>query len=380
MADWTAMNFLKRDFKIREPLLVSILVLITIVFSALTHSYNDAYDRRRAALAVQWFDRGNRELNNHHPDKAIEDFRTALFYNPRNWDFSMHLANALTMARRTDEAQNYYLGLWQRDPTNGQVNLELARLYAQKGMPTEAERYYNGSIFGNWPKDAQANRRAASLELISFYLDRGDMGHAESQLIILGDNLPEDPALHTRVADLYSRVGDYQRAVAQYRQAVHLNPAYLPAIEGAGKASFRLGDYRAAQTYLTHALRIDDSDLQAKNLLNVIQSIFVLNPYERGLSEAEKNQRVLRVFDVAGGRLTSCTSPSAASSAAPLLAKWKQLKPSANMRFLTQHPEERDILFDFAASVEKSAQNICGELTPDDSALLTIAQQREAEY
>jgi Tfp pilus assembly protein PilF len=380
MADWMAMNFLKRDFKIREPLLVSILVLITIVFSALTHSYNDAYDRRRATLAVQWFDRGNRELNNNQPLVAIEDFRTALLYDPRNFDFSLHLANALTMARHTDEAQNYYLSLWQRDPTNGLVNLELGRLYANKGMPIEAERYFNGAIFGKWPKDAPANRRAASLELISFYLDRGDMGHAESQLIILSDNLPEDPALHTRVGDLYSRVGDDQRALTQFREAIRLNPAYLPAIEGAGKAAFRVGDYRAAETYLTHALHIDDSDIQAKRLLDVIQSIFTLNPYERGLSDPEKNQRALRAFDLAGNHLATCTSPSATATVAPFLDKWKQLKSAANLHFLTQHPEQRDTLFDFAISAEKAAQNICGELTPDDSALLAIAKQGETQY
>jgi Tfp pilus assembly protein PilF len=380
MADWTAMNFLKRDFKVREPLLVSILVLITIVFSALTHSYHDAYDRRRATLAVQWFDRGNQALSGDHPQEAIEAFRTALVYDPRNFDFSMHLANALTMAHRTEEAQNYYLNLWQRDPTNGLVNLELGRLYAQRGLPNEAERYFNGAIFGNWSKDAPANRRAASLELIGFYLDRGDMGHAESQLIILSDNLPEDPALHTRVGELYSRVGDDQRALGQYREAIRLNSGYLPAIEGAAKASFRLGDYRTAQSYLLRATHIDESDIQAKRLLDAIQSIFALNPYERSLSEAEKSQRTLRAFDIAGSRLTACSSPSAAASVAPFLDKWKELKPSANLRFLTQHSEQRDSLFDFAISAEKAAQKSCGELSPDDSALLTIAKNREAEY
>jgi hypothetical protein len=47
------------------------------------------------------------------------------------------------------------------------------------------------------------NRRTASLELIYFYLNRGDSGHAESQLIILSENLPEDPQLHSQVADLF---------------------------------------------------------------------------------------------------------------------------------------------------------------------------------
>jgi Tfp pilus assembly protein PilF len=372
------MNFLKQDFKIREPLLVCILVLMSIVFSVLTHWYNEAYNRRRAALAVQWFDRGNQELN-HNPRAAIEDFRTALFYDRGNFDFTMNLANALTMEHRANEAQNYYLSMWQRDPSNGLVNLELGRFYARKGIAAEAERYFNAAIFGSWPKDASANRRAASLELINFYLDRGDMSQAESQLIILSDNLPEDPALHTRVADLYSRVHDDRRALAQYREAIRLNPAYFPAIEGAGKAAFRVGDYRTARAYLSRATHIDESDSEARNLLDVIQAVFLLNPYEDGLSEPEMSQRTLHAFDIVGSRLMACTSPSAAASVAPFVDKWKQLNPSANPRFLTQHPEQRDTLFDFTVSAEKAAQNICGELHPEDFALLTIAKQREAE-
>ena len=34
-------NFLKRDLIVREPLLVGMLVLVTIAFSALTHAYTE---------------------------------------------------------------------------------------------------------------------------------------------------------------------------------------------------------------------------------------------------------------------------------------------------------------------------------------------------
>ena len=382
MADWSRINFLTRDFKIREPLLVSILVLITIVFSALTHSYSQAYDRRRAALGVQWFERGIHELRSNRPVAAVDDFRTALFYDPRNWEFSMHLADALMRSHNTDEALNYYLGLWQSNPTNGSVNLQLARLYAEKGDPISAERYFNGAIFGDWPTDAAANRRAASLDLIKFYLDRGDMGHAESQLIILSDNLPEDPQLHSQVADLYCRVGDDQRALVQYREAMRLDPDYVPAVQGAGEASFRIGEYHAAQIYLARALHLDPNNAAAKKLLPVIQSVFLLDPYEHGIPQSEKISRALRVFDLAGNRLQSCagsSKPSANSSIGPFFDRWKQLKAAANAHFLYQHPEEIDTLFDFCASAEKLAQSICGESTSDDSALLAIAHQREKE-
>jgi len=371
------LNLLKRDYIIREPLLISMLVLLTILFSALTHAYSAAYDRRRISLGQEWYAKGKQELKNSRPATAVDDFRTALVYDPGSWDFSTHLADALMQAGHDDQAANYYLGLWQRSPGNGPVNLQLARLSARKGDTVSAERYFNGAIFGDWPQDSATNRRAATLELINFYLERGDTGHAESELMIVSDNLPEDPQLHNLVAGLFGRVGDEPRALAQYRQVLQLVPQNLPALLGAGEASFRIGDYRAAEGYLTRALHVDDSNDSAKNLLAVVQSVLAINPYERGISEAEKIKRTLLLFDVAGKRLQSCGS--GASSIPPYLERWKQLTSMANPHFLKQHPEETETLIDFAVSAEKVAESQCSEPTSNDAALLAIARQREME-
>jgi Tfp pilus assembly protein PilF len=373
------MNLLQRDFIVREPLLVSILVLITILFSALTHSYSQAYDHRRLALGVEWYERGNHELADKHPDAAVADYRTALFYDPQNPTYSLHLAEALTQANHTEQALNYYLSLWQSQPINGLVNLQIARLYARKGENVAAERYFNGAVFGDWSENAADNRRAASLELIHFYLDRGDMGHAESQLILLSGNLPEDPDWHTRVAELYLRVGDAQRAFDQYREALRLNPNYLPALHGAGEAALRMGNFHDAESYLARAVRMDPANPSGKQLLQVVQAVTSLNPYERGIPEAEKIRRTLRAFDVIGNRLESCGGQTPTSSVGGYYTKWKDLKAAANARFLTQHPEEIEALLDFTASAEKIAQSHCGEGKPEDAALLAIAQQREMQ-
>jgi Flp pilus assembly protein TadD len=370
------MNLLKGDFIIREPLLVAILVLITIVSSFFTHAYSQAYDRRRAVLGVQWFERGQHDLKDKQPAAAVEDFRTALLYDPRNWEFGMQLANALMQANHTEQALNYYLSLWQRNPNNGPVNLQLARLYAQRSETGNAERYFNGAVFGEWPENPDENRRSASLELIHYYLERGDIGHAESQLILLSGNLPEDPQLHTRVGNLYTRVGDDQRALAQFREALMLDKNYAPAIDGAGEAAFRMGDFRAARSYLTRARELDPSNTTTKNLRGILDAVFALNPYQQGISEAEKIQRTLRGFEVVGDRLQSC-SETQPSPVAPYFERWKELKAIANTRFLKQHPEEMETLLDFVASAEKLAQAHCGEPSSEDSALLAIAHQRE---
>ncbi len=376
------MNLLRRDFIVREPLLVGILVLITIIFSTLTHSYTRAYDRRRGELGREWFERGNQELKDNRSASAIEDFRTALLYAPENWEYRLHLAEALSLANRTNQAFDYYLSLWQSNPRSGAVNLQLARLSARAGEKSEAERYFNGAIFGDWAERAAEHRRDALFELIRFYLEQGDTGQAESQLLILSANLPQDPALHSRVADLYSRVGDYPRALEHYRQSLRLDPRYLPAVRGAGEASFRMGDYHAAENYLSRVTRQDESDAEARKLLGVAQTVLSLNPFEHGIPDSERVRRSLRVFEIAGKRLQSCNvaqgSPQS-SSLLSLLEAWKKWKNSANYGHLIRQPDGIDTLFDFSATIEKQTQSLCGGPAPEDSALLAIASLHERE-
>lgn len=378
------MNLLRRDFVVREPLLVGILVLITIVFSTLTHTYSRAYDNRRNALGQQWFAEGNRQLQKNHPDAAVEALRTALLYDPQNWEYRLLLAEALTHAGHTKQALSYYQTLWQINPKSGLVNLHLARFAANSGQVSEAERYFNGAIFSDWPENAPDHRREALFELIHFYLQRGNTGQAESQLIILSGNLPEDPVQHTRVADLYFLVGDNQRALNQYRLAFRLDPKFFPALLGAGKAAFRMGDYRAAEIYLNRALREDVANEEARNLLAITQFAAALNPWARGISDSEKRSRVLRAFKLAGARLDSCAKPPVTASTPPpspasLQAQWKQWKPNATARYLTQHPDQLDSLFEFSVSIEKQAQSVCGPPNVADSALLALAGAHTTE-
>jgi tetratricopeptide (TPR) repeat protein len=384
LQDWTEMNVLRRDFVVREPLLVAILVLITIAFSTITRSYTLAYDRRRTALGQQWYANGDAELQQHRPDAAVEAFRTALLYVPQNWEYRLRLAEALTQAGHTNQALSYYQSLWQLDPHNGIVNLHLARFAASGGQVADAERYFNGAIFGAWTENAADHRRESLFELVNFYLQRGETAQAESQLIILSGNLPEDPVLHARVAELYSKVGDNQRALAQYRQAIQLDPQYFSALYGAGKAAFHMGDYRAAESYLSRAAPEDSTEPDAKNLLEIAHAASSLNPYEHGLRESEKIQRVLHAFQIASTRLDACAQTSGSTGSLPpflipLQEPWQQWKASATLRSLTQRPEQIDPLFEFSTGVEKQSQSLCGAPTPEDSALLALASVRTAD-
>lgn len=378
------MNVLRRDFVVREPLLVGILVLIAIVFSTITHTYSQAYDRRRYALGQQWFAAGNQALRQNRPAVAVEGFRTALLYDPQNWDYRLSLAEALTLAGRNKQALNYYQSLWQLNPKSGIVNFHLARLAVESGQISEAERYFNGAIFGDWLEDAADHRRDALFELIHFYVERRDLAQAESQLIILAGNLPEDPVLHTAVADLFARVGDYQRALAQYRLAFELDAKFLPSLYGAGKAAFHMGDYRAAETYLTRASEDDSAGQDVRDLLLVTQAATALNPSEPGLRESERIKRVIRAYQVASSRLDTCEKSFSPANPLPtslalLVEQATRWESQANACFLARHPDQLESLLQFSTAVEKQSQSICGSPTPQDSALLALAESRSTD-
>ncbi len=381
-----AQTFLSRNRVVREPLLVSLLVLLAVIFFAFTQAYSKAYDGRRDALGHQWCQRGDAQMADHNPKAAAESYRTALLYLPQNWDCRLHLAQALMSAGEARQAHEYFLSLWQSQPQNGVVNLELARLSARSGDVTDAERYYNDAIFGDWSGASDTLRLDSMFELIDFYLHRKDVRRAESQLITLAGNLPDSPAQQIHIADLFLQVQDYPRALDFYKRAAHTEPNNLAALEGAGKAAIQIGDYRMAETYLLRAVHQDPSNLDTQHQLQLVQALLDLDPTEHGMLFSEKARRILRGFEIASSRLTSCerrpASEQSANVAAPLssyLDKLAQWKASANLPFLIHNPDRAEEMFDFSLQAEQAAQTFCGPPSVDDEAMLTLLRKHAAE-
>jgi hypothetical protein len=64
----------------------------------------------------------------------------------------------------------YLVNLWEREPENGLVNLELARIAVQRADTERALRYYHNAIYAIWPGDQEVQRRDARLEPIEYLL------------------------------------------------------------------------------------------------------------------------------------------------------------------------------------------------------------------
>ena len=168
----------------RETLVVVCIVLLAVFF-AITGFVVQRYHATQKALGGHWYQRGEAALKARQPLEAVDAFHTALVYSRENSAYQMRLAEALIRADRLSEAEVYLRTLWVREPGNGTVNLELARLAARRSNVPEAIRYYNNAIFGSWDSDPLNHRLEARLELCQFSLSKGERIQAESELIAL---------------------------------------------------------------------------------------------------------------------------------------------------------------------------------------------------
>ncbi len=396
---------------------IATLLLLAVGLFAITHFVTRSFERRQDHLARFWFSKGQGELSAGRAPDAIKSLRTALAYSRENFQYRLRLAQALagtpanTTAAVTNpgspkpgagedqqlrQAQAYLRALWEEQPGNGTVNLELARVAARTGDFNRALRFYHGAIFGVWEDDPEARRRQARLELAEYLLDVKAVEQAQSELIALAADLPRDPALHVHVARLFVEAGEYRRALEQYRAALQLDPREVTALVGAGEAAFHLERYRDAQRYLQRAVSQNPQNQRASELLSLVTLVRELDPFAPRLSAQERARRVLFAYERAGHRLAECaetrgeslapssaaSADSAAASPAGLHAEYarlRELRPQMRSSALVRKPELADAAMDAVRDVEQHTAGLCGSPTGADQALLLITSRRERE-
>lgn len=370
----------------RETIVAFSLAALVVSFSIaglVTRLYHD----QQESMAKQWYQRGNAKLAAGHAAEAVDDFSNALVYSRRNDLFELRLAQAFIAAGRRDEAQARLEELWERTSSSGIVNLELARLAAQKGRTSEAVRFYNNAIYGVWEGEAdqQERRRNAEFELYNFLMSQGLRPQAEAELMAIAAALPADPALHIQMGKLMVGNGDFAHALAEFRAALEVGGEQPEALVGAGVAAFRGGDYATAVHYLESAVRNKPSDSAARQMLETSQAVLDLDPFEPRLGARESARRATAALTRAIARLESCTGrkiqdPPVEASADlhALYSQARKMQLQANPSYLQGHPAEIEPLMDLVANLEMTAAKTCGESSDaTDQALLLITRRRE---
>jgi tetratricopeptide (TPR) repeat protein len=378
----------KRDFRRylrREAVILALLSALAVIFFVAVTALSHIYEAQQEFLGNRWFLRGAADLKQRHFESAVTEFRAALLYARDSYTYQLNLAEALVGLKRTAEAYAYFINLWDREPENGLVNLELARIAAQKGETEQALRYYHNAIYATWPGDQQVQRRDTRLELIEYLLNINAKAHAQAELIALAANLEDDPVQQSRVGDLFLQAQDYEHALGEYRLSLKAEPHDPAALAGAGFSAFQLGRYSLAESYLQAAVSANPNDAQSAARLRTAALVMQMDPFQRQISVALRDRIVLKAFAAAGQRLESCSSAGAAKGPATipvaqpgLTEEWAKMKPRITELGLRRDPDLVNAAMELVFSIERQTSNACGAASETDAALLLIAKLHES--
>jgi tetratricopeptide (TPR) repeat protein len=376
-------HFSLRVYLRQQPVMLAMLSVLAVLFFLGATGLSRAYYAQRQGLGSRWFNRGMADLRAGRFPSAVTEFRSALLYSRDDFDYQLNLAEALIGMKHTGEASAYLLNLWDREPDNGLVNLELARIAAQQGQIKEATRYYHDAVYAAWPPGDEGMRREARFELIQLLLRVNDRAQAEAELIALSENVGDDPLQQERIGDLFVKAQDYERALAAYRVSLKADKHNEADLAGAGLAAYELGRYAEAQHYLQAAVTHDPKDEGSSDRLKTTELVLHMDPYRRPITSAERARLVKHAFDIAGERLKTCAiptnAPATAASSPPLNLndEWATARPKVTETKLRESSDLVDSTMDLVFRIERQTSILCGTPTGEDRALLLIAKLHE---
>jgi tetratricopeptide (TPR) repeat protein len=373
----------RRRLMVHDGVAFLLLTLGTGVLFAVTLLLFNSFKTHREDLAVRWAQRGQAALNE-KPQEAVVALRTALRYAPDDRGDQLMLAEALENSGHTDEATSYFLNLWETQPGDGKINVQLARLARKKGDREDAVRYYRAAVFGSWEGDGVVRRRDARLELANYLIDQREFGMAQNELLIAGGNAPADPGLELGFGDALLRAGDANDALKYYQKAMAQAPRSAVVYEKAGRLAYSMGHYARALTWLERAAResagapgtaVEKDDMLT--LLKNSERLLVLDPV-RGTTQKDRIGRVLNDLAVAKRRFSGCMAAVSADGSAPasmqaLSARWAVAQGISTRTTMLEEPENEGILMGLVGDTEVLTAQLCGEPAGDDALLLLLA-------
>jgi tetratricopeptide (TPR) repeat protein len=275
-------------------------------------------ERRETGLeAARFYREGQSLMLQHRYSEAAESFRLAIDNSRENRDYPLALAEALLDAGRLEEASATLAELLKTDPMAGRPNLAMARVLEKQGQNDEAAFSYHRAIYGQWKEDAAGNQLRARFELADFLARHNLKGELLAELLPLQEQAPSDAATQEKIASQYLLAGSPIRAAAVFREQVRVHPQDPVAREGLANADFARGDYNAARDDFAATLRLRPDGAKARAGLDLTNQILNLDPLQRGLGNAERYQRSVRILqavvDQTGKCLPATPDPDTAS-------------------------------------------------------------------
>jgi tetratricopeptide (TPR) repeat protein len=379
----------KRKLIIHDALAFLSLIAGTVVLFAVTLFLFRSFTGHRADLAREWSDRGIAAMGAGKNAAAVEALRTALSYDPGNGRYELLLAQALGEAGHLDESYNYFAGLWEGQPGNGFINLELARLAAKRKDKQAAINFYRAAINGTWETgDGMERRPQVRLELARYLIEQKELAPARLELLIAAGNAPGTPEFDLMLGNLLQQADDPSDAWGYYKKAIAAQPRNLEALEAAGRLAYAAGDYGAAHRILVKAEAVH-AEAPASGpwtaddltLLHNAGRILQLLPAESH-SGRERAARILADRAIAKSRLGTCTASFAGDAQPPaalqqLSQRWAGQDGTADAVALSHDSDLQDSAMQLVYDTERETGRLCAPATGDDALLSLLAQSHE---
>jgi tetratricopeptide (TPR) repeat protein len=387
----------KRHLIFKDTLALLSVFAVTCVLAVLTWLIFRSYSQHQSDAAARWKRRGEDALAHNNAKAAVYDLRTALGYGQDDPATEVELAGALAKAGRLQEATAYFNTLWEKEPGNGNINLQLARLAGRQGQTDLALHDYHAAIYGVWEGDGAIRRRQVRLELVRYLIQQKRFSDARDELLIAAGNDTTTPGL-LEVAGLLAEAHAPSDALQIYREVAGRRPVVVQALEGAGQMAFTLARYRTARTYLDRALNASSASrplmnrtLAEKNL-KIANAVMAIYP-SQALPQRERLRRVVRAFNVARKRYTACANGTAGQNNTPkhgstqiqnnedmaaLGTHWQNARPRLTVAALVDSAQLEQATMQLVFDTEQVTEQVCGEPTNDDAALLRIAASPES--
>jgi tetratricopeptide (TPR) repeat protein len=360
----------------REPISLAVLLGLAVVLFAMVSGLSRLHNAQQQALAETWAQRGAQDLQARRYADAVADFRTALLYRRGDNAYGLSLARALLGNGQTDEAHSYLTNIREREPENGMVNLELARIADKKSENMQAIRFYHNAIYAAWPKHEESERLNARFDLVDLLLRTNDKTQAQAELIALAENVTDDPATALRIGNLFLEAKDNAHALSQFEVALKTDPGNGAALAGAGRAAFELGRFSVADQYLQHSIEVAPGDQESASRLRIARLALEMDPFRQEKKTKERERAALDAFAAAGKRVSTCGSnPNAKMQM--LAQQWFGMKPQVSEARLRANPDLVNSTMALVFRIERESDGACGAGTDTDAALLLIARNHE---
>lgn len=360
----------------RAALSVCVVLGIALIFTAFVSS---AYERERTKLGERHFRAGQALTRADDLKGAAEEFRKALLFAPDNREYRLSLATALFSDAKLDEAESHLEQLSQEDPTNGKINLLLARVALRQHHPNQAMESYQRAVYEYWPPDEYGERRAARWELIDLLASSGNhRDQLVGELLQLYGNLPPHSDQRLRVANLLLREHADAEAGHVFEEVLKDTPSQsadqaakdsVVAHNGLAKIALNSGDFVSARHHLQRAQRFAPDDLSTAGQLQLINEIIDIAPELPNISSSERLRRSQNLLNRVAGDLQNCTLAGEQSES---LAERLEALKQASKRKPNDESDQADLLQDAAQQLWRTRADFCGPNRAFDPAVEAV--------